>query len=181
MFPYQQPISHNMTFPLSYIFSRKFMWSIFRRQLSCFFKQFNNLFKPFHWKSTFYTTLNILLKTFSSNNSIFHIPNFSNISSASLYSVTLPWRISSIASSMPDFLFLCVGKITTPFMDFNTFISPDITLRSSTCIVIVFIITSFLLKCNLAYLQSYIFFPNTQSISLRNHTLAHTTLLRLLH
>ena len=27
-----------------------------------------------------------------------------------------------------------------------------------TCIVIVFIITSFLLKCNLAYLQSYIFF-----------------------
>lgn len=46
--------------------------------------------------------------------------------------------------------------------------SKYITMR--TCIVIVFIITSFLLKCNLAYLQSYIFFPNTQSVSLRNHT-----------
>ena len=39
------------------------------------------------------------------NNPILHIPNLSNISSALSYSVTLPQRISLIASSIPDFFF----------------------------------------------------------------------------
>jgi len=116
------------------------MWIILWRQFTCTFKQTDYCFQPFHGQITLNASLYIFLKAFGGNNSILHIPNLLNISSALSYSVTLPQRISSIASSMPVFFLSFAGTMTTPFMDCNTFFNPDITERSSTCIVIVFII-----------------------------------------